>query len=327
MANNSTSFVDISRGHAVCFMSVPTFDPYDTINRPDSIYPNWAFLATLNGIASLPTAFINALIIWVVVENKNLRSSAFNVLLASLAVTDFLVGLLIEPTYCLLLACLLNECYSPCQFTAYVLLTLACCGTTVVTFAIATAERYLAIEHPNFYLNNVTGKRVLIATMIFWAATLGISIACSTFMNKNHPHLAKVPFMVVISVSVLIILYCTSKVQLTAYRQRKDIAHQQESTQQPDKHQQQENRLVEYKKVSMTVTIVVMSFLFYMPLIITTVIEALRKDVSRDFKYHAVFVCLTFVHLQSLIIPIILSLRLSYIREGIKNKLVCFTGN
>ncbi|XP_020908018.1 histamine H2 receptor [Exaiptasia diaphana] len=327
MAKNSTSFVNDSSSHGVCFLSVPFFDP-NNMNPPGSVYPTWTFLATVNGIASLPTAVLNGLIIWTVFWDETIRSSTFNLLLGLLAVTDFLVGLLVEPIFCVLLGCFVKGCHSPCQFTMHALLMLPCCGITMVILVAASVERYLAIQHPNFYLKHVTGKRVIVTTIMTCVSTFTCLMASSAFLNKNHPSLTRVPIMIVTSVSALVILYCSVKVQLTAYRQSKTIAQQQASVQQADEQQQQEQRLKEYKKGLVMTILVGLMVVFYIPFMIVAAIEAVGgKDVTREFKYLSSPVCITFLQLQSLINPIIMTLRLSYIRQGIKNKLSFFTGN
>ena len=322
MANNSTVVVP-TNAPDLCFVSFIEFDPKD-INRPDSFNPTMNSVIAVNGLAAPPTIVINALVIWAVVGDENIRSSAFNILLASLAVTDLLVGLLVEPFHCALHACLLNYCPTlDCSFTAYVLSTLVCSSITMVSFTMASIERYLAIEHPNFYLNNVTIKRVIITTITAWIIILGYSLITTALLNRHRPDLYKIPWALALSILGLTILYCSSKVQLTAYRQKRIIALQEESVQQPSELQQQERRLQEYKRVSMMTMLVVFSVLFYTPFIIGTAIEFVNgKEVTSDFKYIAWPICSTFVNIQSLINPIIMSLRLSYIRQGIKNKLI-----
>ncbi|XP_020904608.1 trace amine-associated receptor 7e [Exaiptasia diaphana] len=322
MANNSSSvMIPTTTIPDVCFLSVPEFDPHN-MNRPDSVHPTWTFLATVNGLAALPTIVVNALVIWAVVGNENLRSSAFNLVLASLAVTDLLTGLLVEPMYCLFLGCLVNTCLIPdCTFTAYLLSVYVCAGMTIVSFSIASVERYLAIEHPNFYLQNITGKKLGITTVISWIITVGFLFSIGSLLNQSNPNLSKVPAAIVAGILGVITLFCSTKVQMTAYRQSRTIALQQESVQQPDEQQQQEQRLQEYKRVFTMSMLVVLSILFYSPFIIITVIDALDgKDVTSDFGYISAPISITFIHLQSLINPIIMSLRLSYIRQGIKNK-------
>ena len=322
MANNSSASAMIPpTTHDVCFLSIPQFDPHN-MNRPDSVHPTWTFLATVNGLAAPPTIVVNALVIWVVVGDDNLRSYAFNLLLASLAVTDLLTGLLVQPLFCLFLGCLLNNCLLPdCTFTAYALLSQVCGSMTFVSFAIASVERYLAIEHPNFYLQNITGKKVSVTTVVSWVITVGFLLSTGALLNQSNPNLSKIPAAIVMSILGVITLFCSTKVQMTAYRQSRTIALQQASVQQPDEQQQQEQRIKEYKRVFTMTILVVLSILFYTPFLIVTVIEALNgKDVTSDFQYIASPICTTFLHLQSLINPIIMSLRLSYIRQGIKNK-------
>ena len=261
-------------------------------------------------------------VMWVVLGDENLRSSSFNLLLTSLAVTDLLTGLLVQPLFCLFLGCLLNNCLIPdCTFTAYALLSQVCGSMTLVSFAIASVERYLAIEHPNFYLQNITGKKVSVTTVVSWVITVGFLLSTGALLNQSNPNLSKIPAAIVMSILGVITLFCSTKVQMTAYRQSRTIALQQASVQQPDEQQQQEQRIKEYKRVFTMTILVVLSILFYTPFLIVTVIEALNgKDVTSDFQYIASPICTTFLHLQSLINPIIMSLRLSYIRQGIKNK-------
>ena len=321
IANNSSSVLVPTRIPGVCFLSIPDFDPYN-MDRPDSVHPNWTFLATVNGHAAPPTIVVNALVIWAVVGDESLRSSSFNVLLASLAVTDFLVGLLVEPLYCFFLGCLLNNWFLPdCIFSAYFVVFTVCGGATMITLTIASVERYLAIEHPKLYLHNITVKKVMTTTIIAWVIVLVCLLIPSIVLNQIQPDLFKVPGATAGAILVVTILYCTSKVQLTAYRQSRNIALQQESVLQPDEQQQQEQRLKDRKRVFTMTILVVLSILFYIPSTIVTVIQVVKgEDETSDFQYLTMPICTTFTHLQSLINPIIMSLRLSYIRQAIKNK-------
>ncbi|XP_020915274.1 histamine H2 receptor [Exaiptasia diaphana] len=324
MVNNSSSVVVRSSSPGVCFLSIPQFDPHN-MNRPDSVHPTWTFLVAVNGLAAPPTIVVNIFVILVVVRDENLRSASFNVLLTSLAVTDFLVGLLVEPLYCLFLGCLQNNCLLPdCTFTAYVCSFIFCGGSTIVSFTIASVERYLAIEHLNFYLKNITVKKVMITTVIAWVIHSAYLFITSVLLNESHPDQFKVPAAISVGILCMITLYCSSKVQLTAYRQSRIIARQIATVKETNNEQQQEQeqRLQEYKRVFTMTMLVALSFLFYAPLIVTAVIEATKgKDVTNDFQFIAGPICISFVNLQSLINPIIMALRLSYIRQGIKNKL------
>ncbi|KAK3737847.1 hypothetical protein QZH41_004787 [Actinostola sp. cb2023] len=183
-----------------------------------------------------------------------------------------------------------------------------------------SVERYLAIEHPNFYRTNVTTKKTMIATAVIWVS-MPTALVTGRFLSNESGIVRKVPALVVLASNVLIILFCAIKVQVTAHRQRRAIAQQVAAVQQEG----QQNRLQEYKRAFTTSMLVLTSVLFYCPLIITVIIEAIKgKDVSDDFKYIARPIYESFIYLQSLVNPLIISLRLSYIRQGVKNKLFCF---
>ncbi|KXJ22295.1 Dopamine D2-like receptor [Exaiptasia diaphana] len=258
MVNNSSSVVVRSSSPGVCFLSIPQFDPHN-MNRPDSVHPTWTFLVAVNGLAAPPTIVVNIFVILVVVRDENLRSASFNVLLTSLAVTDFLVGLLVEPLYCLFLGCLQNNCLLPdCTFTAYVCSFIFCGGSTIVSFTIASVERYLAIEHLNFYLKNITVKKVMITTVIAWVIHSAYLFITSVLLNESHPDQFKVPAAISVGILCMITLYCSSKVQLTAYRQSRIIARQIATVKETNNEQQQEQeqRLQEYKRVfTMTISL------------------------------------------------------------------------
>ncbi|XP_020916242.1 histamine H2 receptor-like [Exaiptasia diaphana] len=323
------SAVSVSSSPALCFLSMIAIDPYNMTNIPDSVNPTRTVLSVVNGVASPLTVVINALISWSILEDEDLRSSSFNILLVALAVTDFLVGLLVQPIFSYYQSCLVNNCYSPCTYTLYILSVLTFTGLSICTLTLMSLERYLAIEHPNFYRKMVTAKRVMLGTMIYWAVSLAILLIVTVLAVNNKSKLSLAPPIVVLGLSTLVFLYCSIKVQVTAYRQRRTITLQQESVLQPDEQQQQQERLKEYKRVFMMTILVIVSILFYVPFIIVAVIIAVAgKDVTSDFKYVAMFICLTLLHLQSLINPILVSLRLSYIRTSIEKKLIsCFSCN
>ena len=317
MAGNITS--NISDTPMWC---IHTIDPYNPI-RPDSVNPTWTFLAIVNGLFALPTAGVNALIVWTVFSDEDLRSSPFNVLLGELAVTDMLVGLVVQPMCSAILGCLINYCYSPCQVTALFIALVLCNGCTLVTLALACAERYLSIEHPNLYNRIVTGERSQKVAVISWILTAVYLITSSIFLNNAHPDLSKGPLMALVTVCAGTIFFCCTKVQLTAYRQKRFVAIQQQVPISQNAMQPEEQvRLRMEMKQACTVTIlVIMSVLFITPVIVISALE-LTTNQGAKFKFLAAPISFLFFNLQSLVNPTILALRLTYIRKGTKNKLV-----
>ncbi|KAK3702396.1 hypothetical protein QZH41_007470 [Actinostola sp. cb2023] len=184
---------------------------------------------------------------------------------------------------------------------------------------IASVERYLAIEHPNFYTTHVTTKKLMIAATVIWIS-MPTALVTARFLTSESGRARKLPVLVTVGANAVIILFCTVKVQVTAYRHRRAIAQQAAAVQQ----EEQQNRLQEYKHTFTTGMLVLATVFFYCPFIISAIIEAIKgKDVTDDFKYISQPIYLTFVYLQSLVNPLLMSLRLSYLRQGLKNKLFC----
>ncbi|KXJ21526.1 hypothetical protein AC249_AIPGENE782 [Exaiptasia diaphana] len=182
--------------------------------------------------------------------------------------------------------------------------------------------RYLAIEHTQFYLENVTTKKIILTTALMCLIVLPAIVSARILLN-DFGRLQKVPIAVAAGLNVLIILFCSIKVQVTAYRQRRAINAQAATVQlQQEEQEEQERRLLEYKRAFTMGLLVIASILLYCPFIINTILLATNVvDASSLISTPGFNV--TFIHLQSLLNPIFVSLRLSYIREGVKNKLCC----
>ena len=294
----------------------PQFHNYNITSLPDSVVPTWIFLSVVNGIAAPLTVIINLLIIWTVLEDESLRSVNYNFLLTLLAVTDLVIGLVVQPFFVCRLVGLVLEYSVPCQLTiSYVFLVLICGCLTLCTLMMVSVERYIAIEHPIFYTTNVSTKKIMITTAVIYVSMPTALVTGRILVDDDA---FQVPALVIIASNVLIILFCTIKVQVTAYRQRRAIAQQAAAVQQ----EEQQNRLQQYTHAFTVSMLVLATVLFYCPLVITAIIEAIKgKDVTDDFKYISQPIYATFIYLQSLVNPLIMSLRLSYLRQGVKNKL------
>lgn len=306
-----------------CLLS-QAFDYYNiTDNLPDSVEPTWIFVAVINGIASPPTTVINFLIIWTILHDKNLRDVPHNILITALAVTDFFGGLITEPFYVWYLVGLLKRRPMRCHFTIFGIPSLALSCWTLNTLTVASVDLFIAVEHPQFYIEHISTKTIVIVTAIAWVVNLFGTLGGSAIIDMySLDRLRKLPPAFMITINILIISYCTLKVQLTAYEQKRAIQVQVESLQQENTDEVTRRR--HYKHAVTMAVIVIATLVFYCPYIVTAIIQLTKgKDVTDDFQYISFAISGTFIHLQSLVNPIFISLRLSYIREGIKNILLC----
>jgi len=320
ISQNSSNFKLTSLN---CIMT-ETFNYLNITDLPDSVEPTWSFLAVLNAIASPVTIIINFLIIWTIVSDKELRKVSHNILLTALAMSDLMVGLIIEPMFSWYLIAFLKRRSIPCHFLVYIIPTLIIACWTLNTLAFTSIDIYLAVEHSQFYLQYVTTRKIMIGYSIFVLINVPFLIVGTILLNYQA-HLKKISASIVVTINILIILYCTIKVQITAYRQRRAIQDQVQAVQ-PDPNTEEDIRRIHYKQAVAVGLVVLATFLFYCPLIVFTAIQSTqRKYVTDDFQFISFATELTFIHLQSLVNPIVIYFRLSYIREGIKDKLLCRT--
>ncbi|XP_020900818.1 5-hydroxytryptamine receptor 2C-like [Exaiptasia diaphana] len=315
-----------SNSTSTCFISVD-FENYNITDLPDTVVPVWTTLAIINGIASPFTAVLNALMVWTILGDHELRSKTYNTLLVSLAVTDLLVGLVVEPLYCQFLVSLTKEPDPPCLlFEVYMLAMVFCAGMTLCTLMIQSVERYLAIQLPIFHYVHVKTKRVMTITVATWICTPTIMLALRMLLNDSRAF-KQVPFIKFILGNTLVIIYCTARVHITAYYKRKTISNAAMSTSQQsqqDRTEQQKQQIKEYKRAFTMGILVLTSVIFYFPFITVSIIQAVNgKEVTQDFQYIAKEISATIIHLQSLINPFIISLRIKKIRKGLKKKMMC----
>ena len=92
--------------------------------------------------------------------NKNLRRTPYILLILNLAITDLIVGVMVEP---LSMYIHWNEAHGLpinnswlSQFVYFM-----CCTASLLSLAILTIDRYLAITSPLWYRANMTNARVL----------------------------------------------------------------------------------------------------------------------------------------------------------------------
>ncbi|XP_068590289.1 trace amine-associated receptor 13c-like [Cebidichthys violaceus] len=131
------------------------------------------FLYVLLSCMSLLTVALNLLVIISISHFRQLHSPT-NLLLLSLAVSDFLVGLLLMPFQILLLGgCwFLGNMICGLFYFASFILTSASVGNMVLI----SVDRYVAICDPLCYPTKVTQKRVKICICLCWI--------CSVFYNS-----------------------------------------------------------------------------------------------------------------------------------------------
>ena len=303
-----------------CIFMSPEFDPNNLTSLPDSVVPTWIFLSVFNSLTALPTAFINFLIIWTIIEKRRLRNANYNLLLTFLAMSDLFVGAVVQPLTVSYLVCLVLKCSSPCKtFPGVALSAMVGSFFALSTLTLLSVERYFAVEFPFFYQQKITNGRVMLVVLAMWVAFPTLSILSRIHIDSSPQHIRKLPTIVFLCSNAIVILFCTIKVHITAYKKRKSIAIANSASQRRLAEQHNEHK----RSLAIGITVIA-TVILYSPLITVAIIEtAFGPDITQDFKFLSQLTAGSFIYLQSLVNPLIFALRMSYIQQGVKNKLCC----
>ncbi|XP_071328678.1 trace amine-associated receptor 13c-like [Trachinotus anak] len=157
--------MEVEDGAELCFPLLLN----TSCRKPTSSWPEAVLLHIVLSSISLLTVVLNLLIIISISHFRQLHTPT-NILLLSLAVSDFLVGLLLMPgeilrnTTCWFLGDLM------CSLYIYVSLIIT--STSVGDMVLISVDRYAAICDPLHYTTRVTERRVKLCVCLCWLCSV-----------------------------------------------------------------------------------------------------------------------------------------------------------
>ena len=264
------------------------------------------FLIIVNLLTFPVTAVLNALVMISVQTKSRLRAHKSNVLLAFLALTDFIVGILVQPAFsAVLIMLLLNELRGYCVLKVLRHVTFVV-NASLFHLVLLTGERYIAMKHPFSYLTFVTEGRLLFASAMAWF----LSISHSVLLLLSKPvYLRCVGISSILSFAV--ISFCHVTVFGETRRHERQLAAQQATSEAREEF--------ERNKKAFKLTSIILVLLILFVLIPSTLPVVLIS--YREFTPEAVYLFFSFtmslVFLDSLLNPIVYALRLRQFRVAI----------
>ena len=271
------------------------------------------FSAVINAIASPITVVLNALLIIAAKRKPRLRAHKSNILLALLATTDLMVGLILQPTFIAIITTVVQSKSGFCTLTD----AFRHCGGCLVSaslihLALISMERYLAIKHPFIYDTIVTEAHLLFASTLAWL--LSIFLQISVVFGKTLYFTMKTTCQIVI---VSFTILCHLSVYRETNRHERHVAAHQVTKEAREKF--------EKDKKALKITSIVLGTLLicYTPLTVSRMtLPKYRYEISLNTAYTVFFLTATVALLNSLINPVIYSVRLRQFRVAII-ELIC----
>ena len=133
----------------------------------------------LNAPLMLISILGNALVLAAIIRTPSIRSTPHMILLCSLAVSDFLVGLIAQPIY-------IAERLTKDRFVdhAAVMIGYSLCGVSLLTITTIIVDRFLALHYHMRYATLVTVSRAKYTLVVIWFFSFFIS-GCFTFFSSR----------------------------------------------------------------------------------------------------------------------------------------------
>ena len=253
-------------------------------------------------------ALLNILVIVAVKTKRELRTKS-NVALACLATTDLVVGLVVQPLQITRYSLLLHgETELFCSLRNIVTgITVKCVFASLYHLLLISAERYLAINHPFTYEDQVTKVRIIIASGLVWAVM--IILPAQDLFSTNSQFVTLTVRSVLLFLFFFAVIYFNIAVYIEARRNEKQIAANQVSLEAKEK-------FLKKRKAFYTTTIVLLAiFLCYLPTSICVVIIFVLKDrISANVGHIVIYLVSLLPVLNAFINPLIYAVRIRSLR-------------
>ena len=278
--------------------------------KPDHLSDlSYAILVALIVIhtTTCPFTIVLNLLMMIAVKTKARLQSMSNMALACLALTDVMVGLVVQPLFIAQIWNVIQGETSASACSIQIALRFFLyffCLSSIVHLFLISVDRYIAIMRPYTYIQTITKARVLIATALAWVVTIIVHMA----LLIDEELVRYIKHAVIVSL-ITITVICNVIVYREVHRHEKQIAAQQVNV------ASRENFLSQRRAFKLTLMIIILIITSYFPLIsFVELKEPLRNVVSVGTLTSIFMVVGSLATFNSLVNPFIYCIRLRQFR-------------
>ena len=272
----------------------------------DAFYGLLVAAVVLNLVVCPFTILLNALVM-VAVKTKRRLQTHPNILLACLALTDFMAGLVLQPLHTTITIFLLQgkDFHDFCDMeSAYTVLFVIFMSATVFHLFLISGERYLAIKHTFTHATVVTNARLIISSAVAWIAAI-LLLLVSSYLAIS----LAIGIVAIISSTVLIQIF----VYKEARRHEKRIISEQLSVEAREKFKQEKKAL----KLTTIIVVTIFFFIFLPSFSIVITWHIFSETFSPDVKTSVRHVSFVPTIINSVLNPVIYTVRKREVRVAV----------
>ena len=220
----------------------------------------------LNAPLMLLSIVGNALVLVAILRTPSVRSPSV-IFLCNLAVTDLLVGLVVQPTYIAeQLVRTVPALEEPVRAMGF-----AMCGVSLSTMTAITVDRFLALHYHMQYPNLMTKSRAIYTIITIWCI-----ITLFSFSILWSPRIYYFLGAFFITICLLVCLVCFIKIYQIVLRHQLQIHVQQQAVENSTDTNKQQIRQTTKSAKNIFIYFLVM-ILFYTPLFFAYIISAINN--------------------------------------------------
>ena len=282
---------------------------YCSANVAAGVHDELIVLLVLNTFLSI-TAFLGNTLILVALRKESSLHPPSKLLLRSLAMTDLLVGIIVEPLYVVYLMSVKSKRWDIC-YNVYVALFIASyilCSVSLLVLTAISVDRLLALWLGLRYRQVVTLTRVYITVIVMWV----LPIVATTSYIWN-PQLLSLLLYIHLSFCLSIIIFSYMKIFFTLRHYQIQVTVAQEQPRQAIPLNTGRYRKAVYSALWVQVTL----FICYLPFGIT---QALTESVKVSSSFYlAKTFSFTLVFLNSALNPFLYCWKMKEVRQAVKD--------
>lgn len=269
-----------------------------------SIETSVVVICVLNAPLMLTSTAGNILVLTAIKKTPSIRSSSIT-MLCSLAVSDLLVGFIVQPFF---LASLLTRVFlieRISKITAFCL-----CGVSLCTMTVISIDRFLALQYPMRYQATITAHQRALNTLIviIWLH----NFVFSGFYVWNWP-LYFIMIATGVCLFILVSTFCYIRIYRIVRRHQIQIQAQQQAAQQNTTEGDNSNMVRMKRSALNTFIFYIAMVLCYFPIIISLCAASITsKDLPEVWHLAD-----TVVFLNSSVNPLLYCWRLGEIRKAV----------
>ena len=277
------------------------------------------------------------LLVMVVIYRKGSTRLPSDLFIANLSLTDFLVGLLVQPSSIILRLYELVAGHLCTLKKAYGFIGYLCCGASMLTICCFSLDRAIAVASPYIYKEKASDKTFATVIVICWLLWLLFTVLPFTGVISNKSYYISLSCFILLSVAISCICYIY--IMIVVRQHMKKIAPVvpscQPSTAADDTNMSKRKQIWLWAQKKKSLTSIVIACVFavcFIPKVCVLVAFA-KQDEMYDVVYVASNWSNILVFINSSLNPIIYAIRITEIREDmitciqlLKNK-ICVKRN